>query len=376
VNADGAAIAILVIAVSMLGLVLWNVVSWPAVSSGRSDIPGAVSVLIPARDEETRIGGCLDSVLAQGPSLLEVVVYDDRSSDGTAARVERRAAADARVRLLRGGPLAPGWCGKPHACQRLAEAATAEWLLFLDADARLQPDAISRLLQDADHRQLTLLSPWPGLVLVSLWERVLMPVLNLVVFSLFPAPLSVWRRDPSLGLAHGACILVHRDTYLELGGHAMVRDQLFEDSRLAQAWRAAGERALCLDGQSIVAVRMYSTAGEIWRGFRKNFYPAFRSDVSFWLFIALHAAVFVVPVALVALSPSALTVTAAASGIAMRLALALRFRHPLWSVVLQPFAAIVMIGIGLSSRAGYRAGAGLEWKGRRYDARGEVAGRG
>jgi glycosyltransferase involved in cell wall biosynthesis len=376
VTADGLAILVLVFAVPMLGLVLWNVVAWPAVTTSSGAGPEAVSVLIPARDEAGTIEACLASVLSQGPGLHEALVYDDRSTDDTAVRVERLAAGDSRVRLLHGGDLPPGWCGKPHACARLAEAAAGKWLLFLDADARLWPEALSRLVQDAQSRRLTLLSAWPGLVLVSAWERLLMPVLNLVVFSLYPAPLSLLRNDPSLGLAHGACILVHRATYLKLGGHGLVRDQLFEDSRLAQAWRAGGERGLCLDGQSIVTVRMYSTGTEIWRGFQKNFYPAFRRDVSFWGFLAMHALVFVLPVILFAAAPSTLTAAAAAAGIMMRVLLALRFRHPLWSAVLQPVAATVMLGIARASRTRYRAAAGVEWKGRHYTARGEVPRRG
>ena len=373
---DGIAIVVLALAGPMLGLAAWNAIAWPAITTRRSRVRGAVSVLVPARDEAPTIGGCLDSVLAQGPPLCEVVVYDDRSADDTAAQVERKAERDTRVRLLKGGDLPPGWCGKPHACQRLADEANGEWLLFLDADARLYPEAISRLLEEASRRHVTLLSAWPGLALGSAWERLLMPVLNLVVFTLYPAPLSLRRGDPSLGLAHGACILVHRETYLRLGGHAMVQDQLFEDSRLAQAWRARGERSLCLDGQSVVSVRMYSAVGEIWRGFQKNFYPAFRRETSFWAFLSLHASTFVLPVVLVLMAPSPVTLAAAAAGILMRLVLAVRFRHPLWSAFFQPVAALVMIGIALTSRARYRAGAGVEWKGRRYSARGEVAGRG
>ena len=375
-TADAIAIGILILAVPMLGLVLWNVAAWPAVTTGSESSAEAVSVLIPARDEAATIEECLASVLFQGGTLREVLVYDDRSTDDTAGRIERLAAADPRVRLLQGGDLPAGWCGKPHACARLAEAAAGEWLLFLDADARLRPNALSRLVADAEARRLTLLSAWPGLILVSTWERLLMPVLNLVVFSLYPAPLSLLRTDPSLGLAHGACILVHRETYRRLGGHGLVRDQLFEDSRLAQAWRAAGERGLCLDGQSIVRVRMYSTGREIWRGFQKNFYPAFRRDSSFWGFLALHALVFVVPLILFAAAPSPLTASTLGAGILMRLLLAQRFRHPVWSAFLQPAAAVVMLGIALSSRARYRAAAGVEWKGRHYTARGEVPRRG
>jgi glycosyltransferase involved in cell wall biosynthesis len=362
----------LVLVVPMLALVTWNVLVWPAVTRRRAAAVGAVSVLIPARDESTTILDCLASVLRQGDIVREVLIYDDRSSDDTAAKVERAAATYDRIKVLRGGHLPPGWCGKPHACQRLAEAASGEWLLFLDADARLRAGGADRLLEDARTRSLTLLSAWPALRLESGWERLLMPVLNLVVFSLYPAPLALVRRDPSLGLAHGACILVHRETYLKRGGHGMVRDQLFEDSRLAQAWRAAGEHGLCLDGQEIVTVRMYTTASGIWRGFQKNFYPAFRHDLGFWAFLALHSAAFVVPFVLLVAQPSGVAAAAAGGGLLIRVLLALRFRHPLWSAFLHPLATCVLVAIGLTSRWRYRAASGVEWKGRRYGPKGEV----
>jgi glycosyltransferase involved in cell wall biosynthesis len=361
----------LAMALAMLAVVTWNVVAWPAVGAAGLSRPARVSVLIPARNEAATIAACLASVVAQGPPVEEVLVYDDESADDTAALVRSAAVGDARIHLLTGGTLPPGWFGKPHACMQLATAAGGEWLLFLDADARLLPGALARLVEEARRRGVTLLSPWPGLQLVSVWEQLLMPVLNLVVFTLYPGPLSLVRRDPALGLAHGACILVRRETYVRLGGHALVRDELFEDSWLARRWRARGEPALCLDGRTIVQVRMYRTLAEIWSGFQKNLYPAFAWEASFWALLLLHAAVFVVPAVMLVTAPSLVAAAALAAGIAMRILLAVRFRQPLWSVWFQPAAACSLIGLGLVSRWRYRR-AGVEWKGRRYTRAGAV----
>jgi glycosyltransferase involved in cell wall biosynthesis len=368
-----ATIVSLGVVTGMLSLVVWNVAAWPAVTRRRDPEAGSVSVLIPARNEAGGIEACLESVVRQGAVVREILVYDDGSSDGTAGVVRAFLVENDRVRLLAGGHLPAGWCGKPHACLRLAEAAVAEWLLFLDADARLADGAVERLLRDARDRHVTLLSAWPALELVGFWERLLMPVLNLVVFSLYPAPLALLRGDPSLGLAHGACILAHRPTYGRLGGHALVRDQLFEDSRLAQAWRARGQQSLCLDGQTVVSVRMYRTAREIWAGFQKNCYPAFRHEGTFWAFLALHTAAFLVPPAVMVASPSAGAAAAFGGGMLMRAVLSVRFGHPMWSAVLQPVSAAVLVALGLASRRRYRAAQGVEWKGRRYGPRGEVA---
>jgi chlorobactene glucosyltransferase len=219
---------------------------------------------------------------------------------------------------------------------------------------------------------VTLLSCWPKLELKSFWERALLPTLNFVVFTLYPAPLSLVRGDVSLGLAHGACLLARRSAYRAVGGHQVVRDQIMEDVRLARVWRAAGERALCLDGRGVVRVRMYRTFGEIWRGFQKNFYAGFRREASFWAFLALRVAVFLAPfvVAPLATTSRAGQVLLAAAGciVAARVALAVRFGNPIWPILLHPFCEVLLVALGVSSWWRCRRGRGVEWKGRRYRA--------
>ena len=341
-------------------LVAANAALWPKVSPERHS-PGEVSVLIPARNEAANLPQCLASVLIQD-GIREVLVYDDHSDDATPEVVRRYAERDPRVRLLSARPLPEGWRGKTFACHTLAAEAGAEWLLFLDADAVLAPGALAGVLAEARRRSLSLLSCWPGLRLQSFWEKLLMPMLNFVVFTLYPAPLAARRPlEASLGLAHGVMMLARRDSYERVGGHAAVRNELFEDTLLARWWRKRGERSLCLDGQHVVQTRMYRSFREIWRGFQKNFYPAFRSPVSFWVFLAFHTVVFLGPFL-------AANWVAAGCVIAMRLLLAVRFRHPAWSCALHPLAETLLIALGLVSWWRYRHGGGVEWKGRRYAA--------
>lgn len=363
------------VAFALLCVAVWNALAWPRVGdSGVVARPDAasVSVLIPARDEELNIARCLDSALAQGSSVLEVLVYDDHSRDRTPQIVAAYARGDRRVRLVEPIDLPEGWCGKTFACARLAAEAEGRWLLFLDADARLRRNAAALIVGEAVARGVTLLSCWPRLVTRGFWEGTLMPLLNFVVFTLYPAPLAHRRDDASLGLAHGSCLLARRDAYEAFGGHGVVRGELFEDVRLAQAWRARGQRGLCLDGHRVVAVRMYRTLAEIWAGFRKNFFPAFRTARAFWAFVALHLSVFLLPFAL---APLALRwawawgfVAAAACVLAARVALALRFGHPWWSAALHPLGEVVLVALGLASWMRCKSGRGVEWKGRRYRA--------
>lgn len=319
----------------------------------------SVSILIPARDEEASLPACLRAALTQA-GAAEVLVYDDHSADATAAVVEEFGARDPRVRLLRPSELPAGWCGKTFALAAMARHARSPWLLFLDADAVLAPQALAGIVEAARAHGVTFLSCWPGLDMQGFWEKLLMPVLNFVVLTLYPAPLALRRRsDASLGLAHGAAILVRRDAYERVGGHGAVRAELFEDTALAREWRRRGEQSLCLDGQEVVRKRMYASLGEIWEGFHKNFYPAFRRKASFWAFLLVHAVAFLGPFV-------AANLPAAGCVVAMRLLLALRFRHPLWSALLHPAAELFLLALGLSSWWRYRHGSGVEWKGRRY----------
>jgi glycosyltransferase involved in cell wall biosynthesis len=396
-------LTLFLIALALLGVTLWNALAWPnlganaELSAESATGNGAaeairVSILIPARDEELNLAGCLDSALAQGQVVGEVLVYDDHSTDGTAAIISEYARRDGRVRLVMPENLPPGWCGKNFACARLAAAARGRWLLYLDADARLYPKAAARMTLAAEAHAATLVSCWPALDVRGFWETALMPMLNFVVFTLYPAPLSFRRADASLGLAHGACLLARRDAYEATGGHAAVADAINEDVRLAQHWRTRGERTLCFDGQDVVSVRMYRSFTEIWRGFQKNYYPAFRRAQSFWLFLALHLFVFTLPLGLLCFSFAATLVArapgtaalvaqnawsfaaaglwgfagAAACVVAMRAALALRFRQAWWSVLLHPLGECILLALGLSSWWRCRTGRGVVWKGRRY----------
>lgn len=365
------ALILLGILLLLLGLVLWNALAWPGLHRPPADA-SRLSVLIPARNEEHNLPHLLESLVRQAPAPLEIIVCDDLSTDGTAGVVRRFAAANPRLRLMSSTEPHEGWGGKTFACARLAEQARGEWLLFLDADVTLAPDALGRALAEAQGRDCTFLACWPGVEMRSFWERLFMPMLNFVVFTLFPAPLALHQRRPSLGLAHGACLLMRRAEYERVGGHASVRGELFEDTALARVWREANLHGICLDGQHAVRVRMYASLGAIWRGFQKIIYPAFRRDLSFWLFLAFHAAVFLLPFVLLAIPGPHRPYAAAAAGtvLLMRFAQILRFRYPWWSALLHPVAETALLALGVSAWAQCHFGGGVSWKGRRYFANG------
>ncbi len=324
-----------------------------------------VSVGVPARDEERVIGDCLASLLAQEGVSLEIRVLDDGSSDRTAAIVREIAERDGRVTLLEGAPLLEGWKGKPHACQQLGEAATGEWLLFVDADVRLGPGAIAAALAQAEAARADLLSVFPEQVCGSWSEKILIPTLGFILLAFLPFRF-LERPDPRIAAANGQFMLFRREAYRAINGHAGVKDAIVEDIVLARRVKAAGGRLAIADGTGRVFCRMYRSLGEIWHGFSKNLYPAFGGKPApFWFSMGLLGMFFVLPWVL-AIGGVAWAWVAVALALGMRAILAWRLRQSVWAVLGHPLAMVFLLALGLRSFGVARSGRTVPWKGRTY----------
>ena len=230
-----------------------------------------VTIIVPARDEERNIEDCLRSVTRQEYSAFEVVVVDDQSTDATAAIVGRLAAADPRLRPVRGTDPPEGWAGKPHALHQGALVARGELLLFLDADVRLDPRCLTRAVALVEHTGADLLTVVPRLLTGSFWERVVQPAVLQVILATFRAELI---NDPrhAAASANGPFLLFKRMAYEQIGGHQAVRGDIVEDLALARLVKQSGLRLVYAVGTELVSLRMYGSFAEIWNGWSKNFH--------------------------------------------------------------------------------------------------------
>ena len=327
--------------------------------------PTSLSILIPARNEERNIGILLEHLRAQEYRDFSVVVLDDGSGDATAEIVRGHAREDARIRLIAGEALPPGWTGKNWACHQLSRAADGDILLFVDADVRPSPHAVADTLGAFTTHQADAVSAFPQQILHGAAARLIVPVMDLILYGFLPLPLVHRTRTPSLAAANGQWIAFRRDAYERIGGHAGVRTDIVEDIALARRVKRHGGTMLLTAGAGSVACRMYEGFAEVREGFSKNFFAAFGFNaLAFSAALLFMLAVFVLPYAMLFTSWWPYALAAVALNLLFRLMLSWRAGHGLLSALLHPVGVLGAVFIGIEGMLHrYRRGA-VRWKDR------------
>lgn len=230
-----------------------------------------LSVCIPARDEAGRIGPAVRAALALDYPDLEVVVVDDRSSDGTGQEALDAGQGDARLRVILGTEPPAGWAGKPWACLRAAGEATGDLLLFVDADVQVAPWAARSAVAALEHDKLDLLSLFGDWALESFWERAVIPVVGWFIRGSVDLD-GVNDQARQEAFANGQFILVRTRAYESVDGHAAVRAEVLDDVRLARAFKSRGLRTGIRYAPGSFSVRLYTSLADIVAGYGKNLY--------------------------------------------------------------------------------------------------------
>lgn len=335
-----------------------------------------VSIVIPARNECLNIERCVESAAAAEYTPLEIVVVDDRSSDGTGAIVARLAARPdlaGRVRLVSGQDLPPGWFGKPWAMVQGYQASRGDLLLFADADTKHEPQLIPRAVAALRAEHAHLVSVIPRQEVGSFWEALIQPQ----VFFVLQARVGNLRRVnrtrvPWEAIANGQFILTTRADYEAVGTHEAVRDQVAEDVALAQTYVRAGRDLFLVHAPELMSTRMYRSLREIVEGWSKNLAlgaPMMMPPLQ-WLrrlapyLMWIPSLAWILPPLVWALTGWTPAAVATALSLATWILIYHHERAPLGYAVLYPFGAIIVAGIMI--RSALRGGRKVEWKGRTY----------
>ena len=224
-----------------------------------------VSVIIPARNEEASLGTCLESVVAQSGVEYEIIVVNDQSTD----RTREIAATFPGVRVLDAAPLAANWTGKNNAVATGVRAARGGWLLFTDADTLHLPGSLARALLEAEQYKVDMLSYSPEQIAVTFWEMAVLPVVFAELARQYP-PSKVSDPKSPKAAANGQYILVKREAYDAVGGHAAVSASILEDVALARAMKTSRRKMRFRYAADAVRTRMYRNFCQLREGWTKN----------------------------------------------------------------------------------------------------------
>jgi len=326
-----------------------------------------VSVIIPARNEERMIGRAVISLAGQS-EVSEILVVDDQSTDGTARVLEGLAADVPKLRAFDAGPLPEGWVGKNHAAWQGAQRASGAWLLFTDADALHLKDSTARALLQAAASGAGMLSISPAQEMHRWWERAMIPFVYCRLAQLYSYAAVNDPQSPAAA-ANGQYLLIRRDAYEAVGGHAAVRGQVLEDVALARRAKEAGVRLHFAPDDGMVRVRMYDSFRAMWEGWTKNLCPLVTLPGQSVTREFLSALPWI-PLLCLALAPASLIVAVLGllllAGRHAGYAAALRRnRFPASSVVYY-MAAVLLYCAALAASDWRYARGRVTWKGREY----------
>ncbi len=333
----------------------------------------AVSVLIPARNEELSIADAVQSVLASQGVNLELIVLDDSSTDRTAAIVRALALTDTRLRLEQAPPLPEGWNGKQHACWHLASLAQYPVLCFLDADVQLGPLALARMLTELHPDSTGMVTGFPRQITKTWLEWLLIPLIHFILLGFLPLPGERFTRRPGFAAGCGQFLMVRRSSYFDCGGHSAIRTTMHDGLLLPKLFRRQGIQTHVYDLTADAVCRMYRSAAQVWSGLSKNATEGMASPSRIGIFTLLLVCGQVLPLPLLLWSLMTgdestfrISLVAFSFGLIPRIASALRFGQSWRGALLHPFGVLILLVLEWYALVRKLMGRPATWKQRSY----------
>lgn len=331
-----------------------------------------VSVCIPARNEAKSISAAISSLVASQHSAFEILILDDHSEDDTRQIVEEWMKKSELVKLLQSPPLPEGWNGKQHACWQLANAAQNEFLLFLDADVRLSPDAITRILAEQSVHDVSLLSGFPSQETGTFSEKLLIPMMHYVLLCYLPMDRMRSSADPGFAAGCGQLFLAKKSDYMKCDGHSSIRSSRHDGIKLPRAFRKAGMQTDLFDATDLATCRMYESFGQVQRGLLKNATEGIANARLIIPFTVLLLGGTILPIALFLTgwsqgwSPILLLFLALMCILSWipRFVGALRFRQSILGAACHPIAILWFVGLQWIAMIRELLGLKTRWRGR------------
>jgi len=337
-----------------------------------------VSVLIPARNEENSIEAAVEAVLASRGVEFEIIVLDDGSTDRTASIVQAFTDEELPVRVEQAPPLPEGWNGKQHACWVLAERASYDVFCYLDADVRIGPEALYRMVSELNYAisgepERAMVSGFPRQETETLLEWLLLPLIHFVLLGYLPLLAERRSRRAAFAAGCGQFMMVRREEYFASGGHGAIRTSMHDGLLLPQLFRRHGFRTSVFDLSKDAVCRMYRNAGEVWRGLAKNATEGIAAPGRILVFTVLLFFGQVLPWMLLPMAvwrqdlhTFQLALLALALGYLVRLISAGLYRQSLRGALLHPIGILLLLILQWYALVRKVSGRPATWKQREY----------
>ncbi len=333
----------------------------------------SVTILVPARNEEKNIEKCVLSLLQQAYPVFDIIVLDDNSTDATGEILARIVQRHAKLAVMQGTPKPSEWSGKHWACHQLARAAKGELLMFTDADTVHDPNTLQDAVNMLIAEQADLITAMPREEVVTLAEKLVVPVMHWATSTFLPAGIAHRTRYPGLCLANGQFMLYRKEAYEAVGGHEAIKSEILDDVPLAKRIKAANYRWRIADGSRRITCRMYNGFKEVYNGFTRNLFSAFGYNTPFFVFAwTWLLIVYLQPVVTLVfhyfmpfLSPVVAWDYAGCIGLALLswVIPLIRFKFPWYIAFFYPAIIVLVYVISIRSMVHTKRGK-ISWKGR------------
>jgi cellulose synthase/poly-beta-1,6-N-acetylglucosamine synthase-like glycosyltransferase len=233
------------------------------------------SILVPCRDEAENVSELVATLGGLDHPRYEVIFIDDNSTDGTGELLRQAITNRLYMKVISAAPLSDGWMGKPWALSQGLSHATHEYIVTVDADVRLAPDALSAMDSVLQRTGSDFLSPYPSQSAVTMSERLVQPLLQWTWMTTVPLRLAMQSSRTSLAVANGQFLIVKKSALIAVGGFTAIQSSVLDDIDLARVLIHGGFRGGVCDGSKIASTRMYSSFSEIRAGYGKSMSTGF-----------------------------------------------------------------------------------------------------
>ena len=271
-------------------LVILNSLTIRVVRNQPFEIRESVSILVPMRNEEKNAANCVTTLISQAGLLdFEILVVDDNSTDQT----KRELSKFSEVKLLNGKPLPDGWLGKLWALDQLVLASSGKYLVFIDADVRLTPNAIASAIKQM--RDWDFISAYPKQITSGFIQRLFQPLLQWSWLASVPLIISQKFSVQSMVVANGQFLIIKRGAYLKSGGFGLVRSEVLDDLMIAKQLVKSGFKGGVAEASNVATCQMYDSSKQLIKGYQKSLWKAFGSPLGSIAAIALLFTTGVLP---------------------------------------------------------------------------------